>query len=159
MVELFDLSINKLSGTIPSLSALTQLQNFNLFQNELIGELPSGIGCALSLSFVDVSYNSLSGTVPSQLSSLSNLQRLWVNDNRLVGTVSDLLSRLTQLISAQLQNNFFVGTLPAWNSSYALTSLSVANNSLTGTLPPYICRLQDVDVRNNVRERLNNLFG
>lgn len=78
------LVINQLTGTLPSLSGLTNLQRFYVSNNQLTGAIPSLSG----LTNLQVFYgnnNQLTGAIPS-LSGLTNLQRFYVNNNQLTGT-------------------------------------------------------------------------
>ncbi|KAL4557917.1 hypothetical protein LXL04_036111 [Taraxacum kok-saghyz] len=59
-----DLSHNTLTGPIPAIGNLKDLQSLDLSVNKLNGSIPEEIATLGSLSFLNVSYNHLSGKIP-----------------------------------------------------------------------------------------------
>ena len=82
------LNNNQLSGPIPELSALTELQRLYLAINKLSGTIPE-LTALTKLQDLDLSYNQLTGSIPN-LSQLANLQRFKVKNNQLSGEIPDL---------------------------------------------------------------------
>jgi hypothetical protein len=100
-----------LSGSIPSLTGLTRLQNIDLSRNGLTGSLPSLAGLT-SLEVASFNSNQLSGTIPA-FAGLTRLQWFTVSDNQLSGSI------------------------PSLEGLGALTGFYVNYNKLTG-LPPVL---------------------
>ncbi|XP_068639587.1 receptor-like protein EIX1 [Aristolochia californica] len=83
-----DLSENNLSGEIPSgLTHLLGLNGLNLSGNNLTGKIPNGIGDLKSLESLDLSRNGLFGEIPSSLSALDSLNHLNLSYNNLSGEI------------------------------------------------------------------------
>ncbi|MBO7411908.1 MAG: hypothetical protein J6T92_08305, partial [Ottowia sp.] len=103
-----DLNENKLKGTLPDLSQLSQLVKLNLWGNQLEGTLPN-------------------------LLPLSKLVTLDLGNNyQLSGPLPDL-SQFPLLETAVLWNNKFTGPIPALPDS--LLFLGLSGNQLSGAMP------------------------
>lgn len=72
---------NKLKGPLPDLSAFAHLETLSLYQNQLCGQIPD-LSALTNLKRLDLSYNELSGPIPS-FSKLKNLQSLGLSGNQL----------------------------------------------------------------------------
>ena len=109
-VQFFD---NKVTGSIPSLSALTNLQNFRCDSNQLTGTIPSLNGLA-GLGFFSCSNQigatKLTGPIPS-LNGLTALQVFACASNQLTGTIPSLsgLTNLQVFNAADNQLTSFAG--------------------------------------------------
>ena len=101
---------NNLSGTLPDISALTALLNFDVGENHLHGAIPA-LTSLVNLQFIEAQDNQLSGPVPS-LSGLTALQNLDIQNNALSGNAPDLGS-LTSLIGFVIGGNRLTGPVPA----------------------------------------------
>lgn len=64
-----DLHNNNLSGELPDLSSLVNLQNLNLTRNKFSGSIPASWGKLSNLKYLDLSSNNLSGKIPEKLFS------------------------------------------------------------------------------------------
>ena len=83
-----DLSVNKLTGTIPEeLTNLTGLRGLNLSNNHLKGNMPAMIGNIRFLESMDFSRNQLSGSIPQSMSALTSLSHLNLSYNKLSGRI------------------------------------------------------------------------
>ena len=108
-VVTINLNTNNLSGTIPNLSALTNLSRFQLAENSLTGNLPQ-FNVFSDLEHVWLSKNQFTGNVPA-LAGLTKLTYFHVWDNKLTGTIPDI-SSLTQLQHLDLGKNQLIGNIP-----------------------------------------------
>jgi len=160
-----DLRNNKLTGTLPQLSALTRLTHLMLAQNQLNGAIPDlthmtdlqelwlnnneftgavpHLSALTNLRGVGLNHNQLTGTIPN-LTNLTKLEDLWLNNNKLSGTFPDL-SALTSLQGVGLSHNQLTGTIPDLSRLTSLQKLWINNNELTGTIP-------DLSALTNLRE-------
>eukprot|EP00899_Mesostigma_viride_P013923 jgi/Mesvir1/22531/Mv18550-RA.1 len=130
---------NKISGTVPSTftSSLEQVYVMKLNENKLSGTVPdSFLGDIPVSTFLDRTARDYGTAAVVNLAG-----------NRLEGTLPLFVTRLaapyTRAEIVDLSNNFFTGTIPeVWDEvldyddihTYP-TSLSFANNQLTGTIP------------------------
>ncbi|XP_047047754.1 probable leucine-rich repeat receptor-like protein kinase At1g35710 [Lolium rigidum] len=87
--NMLDLSMNSLSGLIPSeLSQLEMLISVNFSHNQFSGAIPASIASMQSLSIFDVSYNFLEGSVPK---GIHNASAEWFLHNKgLCGDLADM---------------------------------------------------------------------
>ena len=131
-VTSLSLSHNEMSGSIPDLSALTNLQTLYLHSNQLTGSIPD-LSPLSNLTDISLSYNQLSGPIPN-LSALSNLQTLSLYNNRLTGSIPDL-SALSNLQTLYLSSNQLSGTVPNLSALSNLTRISLSGNRLSGSIP------------------------
>lgn len=122
-----------MGGFLPSeLGALTALQGFSVFLNDMSGTLPSSIAQWTNLMFFDVESNLLtgsafppafsawsdimvlrisnnffSGTIMNDLSMFSNLGQFWAAQNNIEGTIPQSVGKLTNLGKGQAQLAFW----------------------------------------------------
>lgn len=160
-----DLVSNKLSGTIPNLSALSRLEYLGLEFNQLSGSIPD-LSALVNLEYLGLAWNSLTGSIPDlstlaalellflsgnelvdsipDLSALVNLQVLYLSHNRLSGPIPDL-SGLTSLEYVWLSSNKLTGSIPALSALVNLKWINVSDNKLTGPppAPPSPSSLED----------------
>ncbi len=120
----------QLTGTIPDLSALTELTILALSDNLLTGSLDASHFPA-QLQDLYLQRNQLSGSIPS-LNSLTGLVRVWLHQNQ------------------------FTNALPTtWNALTSLTELHLAGNDLTGPVPSQIGSLTSLTDLSMCASRLN----
>lgn len=117
----------------------------DLSANQLVGEIPVGLGTLLKLQFLVLSGNSLQGSIPAELGNLPFLSSLDLGSNSLSGSIPPELGRLENLNSLILLNNSLNGTIPAEISNCtSLQILSLDGNSLTGSLPSSLALLRNL---------------
>ncbi len=104
-----DLEENQLSGSIPDLSALTDLKRLDLRNNQLSGSIPD-LSALTNLEWLWLSYNQLSGSIPN-LSMLTNLELLGLSYNQLSGSIPDLSHASNTLTALYLTNNQLCGEI------------------------------------------------
>ena len=108
-LQVFSVASNQLTGSIPSLTGLTNLHHFEVFANQLTGTIPSLTGLT-SFETFDVSANQLTGSIPS-LTGLTNLQTFYVDSNQLTGSIQ-VLTGLTSLRYFVINDNQLTGEVP-----------------------------------------------
>ncbi|OAY66104.1 Phytosulfokine receptor 1 [Ananas comosus] len=64
-LHVLDLSFNDISGTIPDLSGMSNLESLDLSHNHLTGAIPPSLSRLHFLSNFSVAYNNLSGQIPT----------------------------------------------------------------------------------------------
>lgn len=79
---------NSLTGVLPSqLDHLSSLIHFDLSHNKLHGSIPSTIKMWTNLTLLHLDFNSLTGTLPTFLGHLAGLSELFVNNNKFSGAL------------------------------------------------------------------------
>jgi hypothetical protein len=89
------------------------VNEIQLSVNQLTGTIPSEIGLLSLLFFFDVSYNKLTGTIPEEIyHQESDLDNIIVLGNMISGTISTRIGQLNNLKLFNGARNIFDGTLP-----------------------------------------------
>ena len=127
-----ELNDNNLSGSLPSLSPLVNLETFDVGNNQLHGAIPSLHGLKFLQTFIVVS-NQLTGSIPD-LAGLANLHALDVRNNRLTGAIP-ALTDLANLQFLFISQNGLSGLLPAPPPAQNLLT-SLCPNPLTPAADP-----------------------
>ncbi len=139
---------NKLSGQIPDLSALTKLQILVLESNLFTGPVPD-LSALTNLVSLSLSNTHLSGQFPD-LSVLTNLTRLSISNTQLTGQFPDL-SALTNLRIVYLGRNSYTGSITDISALTNLVVLDLGSSQLTGQIPdlsPHP-KLKELDLAGN----------
>lgn len=123
---------NQLRGTIPDLSALSQLRYLSLNTNQLEGPIPN-LSALSQLEVLNLAFNQLTGPIPD-LSTLTQLENIRLQGNRLSGNIPNL-STLSQLKYLTLFDNQLTGQIPDLSQLVQLNTLALNNNQLTGPVP------------------------
>ncbi|CAL2255013.1 unnamed protein product [Prunus armeniaca] len=182
-----DLSSNNLSGTVEfeKFSKLQNLQFLNLSFNHLslsfnhlsnntwpqlwlldlsscnISEFPYFLRSSQNLESLYLSHNRIQAYIPKWLLDLGkdSLAFLDLSHNFLTGTVGQL--RWKNLLYLHLRNNSLQGELPIPSPSTFF--FSMANNQLTGEMPPTICSLSTLEIldlsNNNLSGKIHQCIG
>ena len=129
-----DLGFNFLSGSLPSLNALTALQVFHVNDNSLTGSIPALSGLA-ALQVFDAVGNNLTGSIPA-LSGLSNLTIFQVNENQLTGSIP-ALGNLPNLQLFYANDNLLTGSIPALSGLSSIEIIELGGNHLSGSIPSF----------------------
>ncbi|MGD2092317.1 MAG: SBBP repeat-containing protein, partial [Candidatus Aminicenantes bacterium] len=146
---------NFLNGTLPDLSALTELTKLDLGNNQLTGTLPATLNNLANLQVLDLGANFITGTLPD-LSGLTNLTQLNLSTNIFDGNIPTWISLLTALNTLNLSENQFTGTIPDLSTLTQLTEFNVYANQLSGTIPTWINSLTAL---NTLHLGLNQFSG
>nr|GEX59968.1 leucine-rich repeat-containing protein [Tanacetum cinerariifolium] len=134
-LETLDLRGNSFTGDIPSkISAnLTRLTYFDLSTNRLNGTLPSWLFTSPSLQYLRFYSNMFSGKVPFESFALPSLKELYLSFNQLGGQIDKQTFRqLTNLTVLSLSDNNFGGELELDALLTSLTNLEQLDLSYNG---------------------------
>ncbi|MFT3791584.1 MAG: hypothetical protein QM741_11005 [Rudaea sp.] len=133
-VVAIDLTGISLTGTLPPLAPLSQLQSLKL----------SNLADAGSPLF-----NNLWGAIP-ELKGLSQLREVQLGNQHFSGAIPDL-SGLSELSTLNLINNQLTGSLPSLTGLGQLQTLQARINQLDGSLPSFddLTQLTDLDLGSN----------
>ncbi|XP_059307998.1 receptor kinase-like protein Xa21 [Lycium ferocissimum] len=153
-LTVLDLSLNKLSGSIPnSLGDLTLLETLNLMENNLSSDqssqelsfLTSLTNCR-NLKDPSLSFNPLNGMLPASVGNLStSLKKLLASDCQIKGGIPNEIGNLSNLIFLHLYGNSLSRPIPVTLGSLGrLQQLSLANNRLKGSIGDGQCKLQNL---------------
>jgi len=161
-----DLGVNSLSGTVPitTLSSMTNLEMFSLYNNTLSGPIPPQIGSLSMMKKIYLDNNGFSGSIPADIGNLAQLERLDLYNNNLSGVFPSTLAQLPSLQRMWVSNNRIGGSLPAEIGNLAgLLQLYLDGNAFSGALPDgigYLVKLQDLRAdRNNFQGNLPSTLG
>ena len=131
-LTLVEFSQNNVTGPIPSLSGLNNLQTFRCQRNQLTGPIPSLSGLT-NLQFFGCDTNQLTGPIPS-LSGLNNLRNFRCDTNQLTGSIPSL-SGLNNLQTFRCFTNQLTGPIPSLSCLTNLQVFECNANQLTGSIP------------------------
>ncbi len=148
-LQAFSVDGNQFTGSIPALAGLTNLQGFDVANNQLTGAIPSLAGLS-SLQGFNASVNQLSGSIPA-LGGLGALAVFDVHGNQLSGAIPSL-SGLANLQAFYAFGNLLSGNIPALTGLAGLQFFNVGNNQLTGPIPSLsgLTSLMNFDVDANL---------
>ncbi|KAG8490010.1 hypothetical protein CXB51_015899 [Gossypium anomalum] len=112
-LKFLDLSMNSLSGTLPSCFKPVSVREVHLSKNMLQGALPNAFRDSSSLVILDLSYNHLKDNIPNWISNLSDLSYLLLKGNHFEGEIPIQLCRLDRLSLIDLSQNNLSGGVPS----------------------------------------------
>ncbi|QIL74344.1 IPTL-CTERM sorting domain-containing protein (plasmid) [Diaphorobacter sp. HDW4B] len=118
-----------LTSLPPDLASLTSLRNFSVAGNGpgLTGTIPS-LSALTNLETFRVNFNGLTGSLPS-LSGLTNLTIFLAQNNQLSGTIPDLTG--LKLTSFMVGNNRLTGSPPTAPATLVANESSLCTNPLS----------------------------
>ena len=117
----------------------------HLWENNLIGEIPTELGDLSELTTLELQNNQLTGEIPSELGNLSNLSVLYLYENQLSGEIPSELGNLASLTELDLPGNDLSGEIPVELGNLSdLTVLSLSRNQLSGEIPSELGRLSNL---------------
>lgn len=138
---------NKLTGSIPNFSGLSNLKELTFYGDQLTGLIPNFTGLP-NLERIIIRGNQLTGSIPN-FSGLPNLKVLDLKHNQLTGSIPDF-SNLPNLTWLSIIDNKLTGSIPNFNKLAKLETLYLTNNQLTGPIPDLgNLPLKELDLENN----------
>ncbi|XP_078171273.1 uncharacterized protein LOC144565373 [Carex rostrata] len=149
-IKIFNLSNNKLNGTIPpSIYLLSKLTYINLSDNDLSGFIPSNIGNLTNIKSLCLLRNNLFGPIPPEIGKLRHLRNLDLSENFLSGEIPTNFINLTNLFFLQLRNNNLSGSIPPEIGKLRhLRELELSENFLSGKIPSGLGSLINMSIFN-----------
>ncbi|KAE8077768.1 hypothetical protein FH972_016298 [Carpinus fangiana] len=146
-LELLDLSLNRLSDTLPDqLGKHTKLFFLSLKMNMLSGRIPVSIGNLSSLRRLFLSGNQLTGTIPISFGHLSNLEELDISNNFLKGFVYEVhFSNLTNLRTLVANSNLLTLQVSSnWVPPFQINHLAMGLWRLGPRFPAWLQSQKDL---------------
>lgn len=143
-LKTFDLSDNRLRGTIPdclSNHASSSLSVLSLRNNSFHGVIPQicGNSGASRLRLIDLSYNKLQGQLPQSLSKCMMLAELVISNNQIDDSFPSWLGSLPELKLLILRHNRFHGQIKrpetGMDQFAMLQVIDLSSNDFSGVLP------------------------
>lgn len=131
----FDVHGNKMTGSIPDLSALQAVTLLDLSGNSIIGSIPSSVGNLSMLTRLDLRSNDLTGEIPPGVYSLTDLTVIDLGANLIRGSIPTEIGNLSKLVEVSLGPSLMTGSLPS--ELFSLTGLKVLrlqDSSFSGSL-------------------------
>ncbi|PPD96432.1 hypothetical protein GOBAR_DD06552 [Gossypium barbadense] len=164
---------NFLSGKLPEMGFVPNLEGIYLMNNNLSGNIPSSISNASRLRVLSLNENSFSGLIPHSLANLNLLQVLCFSSNHLTmesqsptflsslsnssletlrahdcnfkGTIPMEIDGLSNIIRLDLSRNELSGSIPTTiGRLQRVQGLFLSGNMLTGSIPYDVCRLEEL---------------
>jgi len=120
--------------------SLTNLIQFEAKSSYIGGSLGSKIGDLENLENLNLYYNQLQGKLPTELGKLKKLKKLELSENMFTGHIPNELNELISLTDLAIHNRLregdgLTGPLPSFDKIKEITSLTLDSNSLTGDIP------------------------
>ncbi|BDA48050.1 probable LRR receptor-like serine/threonine-protein kinase FLS2 [Coccomyxa sp. Obi] len=132
---------NGLTGTIPDISAGSQLESLAFSNNDFEGSIPATLSNAQYLTTLAAQNNRLSGAIPNTLGSLNALVSVRFSNNSLTGALPEGLAGLAGLSELDVSLNNLSQLPDVWwssspgLSSSVLTYAALNGNQFTGPFP------------------------
>ncbi|CAN4120248.1 unnamed protein product [Withania somnifera] len=140
-----------LTGSIQSLTHLTQIRHLSLHHNSL-SSIPS-FDFWPNLKHVYLSHNKFSGEFPSGIYHLRRLRRLDLSYNEFSGEIQvKELSQLPHLMTLRLEFNTLSGSLDADDTTVvaSLKEFNVSGNNFSGKIPNWLSKFPVASFTGNV---------
>jgi Leucine-rich repeat (LRR) protein len=141
------MNYNSLSGIIPDMQTMSQLQSLGLASNDFSSDLPKWIGKLQKLVSLNLSNNNFKSTIPTEYLTMMLLKNLDLNSNEISGRL-DTLSQMTWLENLNLQGNRLTGSIENYMLSgmHAIKVMNLSNNLLAGKIHARFFRHHSLEV-------------
>ncbi|XP_017985289.1 PREDICTED: probable LRR receptor-like serine/threonine-protein kinase At4g36180 [Theobroma cacao] len=123
-LKFLDLSVNNISGSLPSCFNPLRISHVHLSKNKLQGPLANAFRNSSNLVILDLSNNHLSGNIPNWIGKLSQLSYLLLNNNYFEGRIPLQLCKLSHLSLIDLSHNNLFGIIPPCLKVTTLNNIS-----------------------------------
>ncbi|CUG45132.1 GP46-like surface antigen, putative [Bodo saltans] len=129
-------SSNQLTGTLPhSYGNQSNMIVFVVQNNSLTGTLPEAYSSWRGLVYFAADNNKFTGTLPAAYSNWSSVTQFYIHNNILNGSLPPAWGSWTQVSTFTARNNSFTGPLPSNYASWrSLQTIDVSHNQLNGTM-------------------------
>lgn len=146
LVTSISLTENNLTGEIPTgLYEISNLKQLNFYYNNISGEVPADLGKIKDLELLYLGHNEFTGPIPSELGDLVLLEYLSLDMNKFTGEIPPSLGNLKELIRMQLFNNELTGSIPpSLGNLSKLQTLHLYGNFLEGSIPAELGNLTNL---------------
>ncbi|GLT50716.1 hypothetical protein SLA2020_241820 [Shorea laevis] len=141
-LQVFDLSYNNLSGTIPQClgNSSKSLIVLNLQENNFHGPIPESWAAGNKIKAIQLGQNNLQGKLPRSLTNCRMLEFLDIGNNQIKDTFPSWLGTLPKLKILILRCNGFYGAIAIRNQESdilfpQLRIIDLSHNGLVGPLP------------------------
>ena len=153
-------SYGRTTGSIPNLSANSNLRYLYLYYNNFSGSMPN-LASTPNIYYVQLSYNALTGNIPA-LKNLSNLYYLFVYNNQFTGLSE--FQNLPRLRYFYAHNNKIAGEIPSFGDCPNLYYLILFNNQFTkyevgGFSSNYKLRYLDLSGNSLTQQAVNQIIS
>ncbi|KAL8466796.1 hypothetical protein ACS0TY_035740 [Phlomoides rotata] len=159
-LKFLNLSFNAFSGAIPDqlVMKLTELEFFDVYNNNFAGKLPVGFVNLKRLKFLNLGGNYFSGEIPEIYSDLRSVTHLALQGNSLTGNIPASLAKIPNLQELYLgyDNTYSGGIPPEFGSISTLRLLDLAMCNLSGEIPESLGNLKHL---HTLFLQANNLTG
>lgn len=151
-LKVLRLDSNNLVGQFPNLPS--HLQELQLYQNDLIGTIPSSLANITTLRKLIFTLNNIEGNLPNDLAKLHKLRFLYGGANKLTGMFPHAILNISALNGLSLAFNYLGGEVPSslGNHLPSLQLLGLAANFFHGHIPYSLInasKLYDIDISSN----------
>ncbi|KDP34542.1 hypothetical protein JCGZ_11092 [Jatropha curcas] len=159
-LEYIAISNNNFGGQLPQEigNFSKKLGSFIAEENQIFGNIPSGIFYLESLQDFSAAFNRLSGTIPYTIGKLQNLEILFLEFNEFTGSIPSSIGNLTKLFQVDLSRNNLQGIIPSSLANCQnLIVINLGRNNLSGSIPPEVFQLSSLSIYFGLFE--NHLTG
>ncbi len=148
-LEKIELQINFLSGSIPDLSDLDELEFLLLYSNELTGNIPLTLTQMDKLKYLYLGYNELTGNLPPELNTIATLHHLSLTNNHLTGALPPEYGQFVCIQWLDLSDNDLQGCIPNTFITYCDTVIITATDTVLLSPGSLIADLANNDAMDN----------
>ncbi|XP_010034664.1 receptor-like protein EIX2 [Eucalyptus grandis] len=159
-LSVLKLSVNNITGDITDfINGLarcndSKLENLDLGNNQLSGNLPDSLGNLKKLRYLQFSSNSFQGSIPRTIGNSSSLKEFYIADNGMSG-IPESFGQLSTLVAVDLSENLWEGvvterhlanlsSLTDLNLNKLSPNISLAFNIAPGWIPPFKLRYLNI---------------